>query len=83
MPISSLPSDYGIGCFSKSAYEFVDWLKEAGYDKYPETNTELLELYAKLVENGHDAPLSGSKVSGAGADQNYGYRGYPQDEITW
>ena len=30
MPVSSLPSDYGIGCFSKSAYEFVDWLKEAG-----------------------------------------------------
>ena len=30
LPISSLPSDYGIGCFSKSAYEFVDWLKEAG-----------------------------------------------------
>ena len=30
MPISSLPSEYGIGCFSKSAYEFVDWLKEAG-----------------------------------------------------
>ena len=27
MPISSLPSEYGIGCFSKSAYEFVDWLK--------------------------------------------------------
>ena len=30
LPISSLPSKYGIGCFSKSAYEFVDWLKEAG-----------------------------------------------------
>lgn len=29
MPISSLPSKYGIGCFSKSAYEFVDQLKEA------------------------------------------------------
>ena len=29
MPISSLPSEYGIGCFSKSAYEFVDWLKKA------------------------------------------------------
>lgn len=28
MPISSLPSEYGIGCFSKSAYEFVDWLKK-------------------------------------------------------
>lgn len=30
MPITSLPSKYGIGCFSKSAYDFVDWLKEAG-----------------------------------------------------
>ena len=74
--------------YGNTNYAFVtfyreDWLKEAGYDKYPETNTELLELYAKLVENGHDAPLSGSKVSGAGADQNYGYRDYPQDEITW
>ena len=30
LSISSLPSKYGIGCFSKSAYEFADWLKEAG-----------------------------------------------------
>lgn len=30
LPISSLPSRYGIGCFSKSAYEFVDQLCEAG-----------------------------------------------------
>ncbi len=30
MAISSLPSKYGIGCFSKEAYEFVDDLKEAG-----------------------------------------------------
>ena len=30
LPIASLPSRYGIGCFSKSAYDFVDWLKEAG-----------------------------------------------------
>ena len=28
--ISSLPSKYGIGCFSKEAYKFVDWLVEAG-----------------------------------------------------
>ena len=35
LPISSLPSDYGIGCFSKSAYEFVDWLKEAGQTYWP------------------------------------------------
>jgi len=30
LSVTSLPSKYGIGCFSKSAYEFVDWLKEAG-----------------------------------------------------
>ena len=30
LPITSLPSKYGIGCFSQSAYDFVDWLKEAG-----------------------------------------------------
>ena len=30
LPITSLPSKYGIGCFSESAYNFVDWLKEAG-----------------------------------------------------
>lgn len=30
MPITSLPSRYGIGCFSKEAYDFIDWLKEAG-----------------------------------------------------
>ena len=30
LPVSSLPSRYGIGCFSREAYEFVDWLKETG-----------------------------------------------------
>ncbi len=30
LPITSLPSKYGIGGFSKSAYDFVDWLKKAG-----------------------------------------------------
>lgn len=30
LPVSSLPSAYGIGCFSKEAYEFVDKLQEAG-----------------------------------------------------
>ena len=30
LSITSLPSKYGIGCFSKSAYDFVDWLKKAG-----------------------------------------------------
>ena len=30
LAISSLPSKYGIGCFDEAAYQFVDWLKEAG-----------------------------------------------------
>ena len=30
LPVTSLPAKYGIGCFSKSAYDFVDWLKAAG-----------------------------------------------------
>lgn len=30
LPVTSLPSPYGIGCFSKEAYEFVDQLEKAG-----------------------------------------------------
>lgn len=30
MPVFSLPGDYGIGCFSVKAYEFIDTLKKAG-----------------------------------------------------
>lgn len=30
LSITSLPSKYGIGCFSKSAYDFIDFLKECG-----------------------------------------------------
>lgn len=30
MPISSIPSNYGIGAFSKEAYDFVDMLEKSG-----------------------------------------------------
>ena len=30
LAISSLPSKYGIGCFDQAAYDFVDWLADAG-----------------------------------------------------
>ena len=30
LPISSIPSKYGIGAFSKQAYQFVDFLEKAG-----------------------------------------------------
>lgn len=34
LPVFSLPSKYGIGCFSKEAYEFVDLLKAAGQSRW-------------------------------------------------
>lgn len=30
LPVFSLPGEYGIGCFSKEAYRFVDWLEKSG-----------------------------------------------------
>ena len=30
MPVSSLPGPYGIGCFGKEAFKFVDFLSQAG-----------------------------------------------------
>lgn len=30
LPVTSLPSPYGIGCFSKEAYEWIDFLKATG-----------------------------------------------------
>ena len=30
LPVSSLPSEYGIGTFGSAAYRFVDFLKKAG-----------------------------------------------------
>lgn len=34
MPVFSLPSPYGIGCFSREAYEFVDCLERAGQSRW-------------------------------------------------
>ncbi len=75
--------------YGNTNYTFVtwyrkDWLKEAGLaETYPATSTDMLAALQAMVDKGHQYPLSGSKVAGAGADQNYGYRDYPQDEKTW
>ena len=31
LPVFSLPSEYGTGCFSKEAFRFIDWLKGTGH----------------------------------------------------
>ena len=30
LPVTSLASPYGIGCFSKEAYEWIDFLEKSG-----------------------------------------------------
>ena len=51
LSITSLPSKYGIGCFSQSAYDFVDWLAEAG-QKY----WQILPLGATSHGGSADSP---------------------------
>ena len=41
LPITSLPSRYGIGSFSKEAFEFVDQLKKGG-----QKNWQILPLFS-------------------------------------
>lgn len=45
LPVFSLPSRYGIGCFSQSAYDFVDWLREA--DLTPELKDMIRRFAAR------------------------------------
>ena len=35
MPVSSIPSRYGMGTFGRESYEFVDFLKKAGQKPFP------------------------------------------------
>lgn len=61
-----------------------DWLDEIGVSSYPFTASEKLDVYEKLVAAGLSVhPAGGAKVAGAGADQNYQWRDYPQDEVVW
>jgi len=51
LSVFSLPSRYGIGCFSKEAYEFVDWLAEAG-----QTYWQILPLGPTSYGGSADSP---------------------------
>lgn len=75
---------YGNTNYTYVTFYRKDWVKAAGYDSYPETATEELEMLKKIKADGVcEYPLGGSKREGAGLDQNYSYRDYPQDEETW
>lgn len=61
-----------------------DWLKQVGYDDYPQTWAEEKEMLQKLIDEGIcEHPLGGHMVTGAGVDQNYAFRSFPQDEKEW
>ena len=51
LSVTSLPSKYGIGCFDKAAYDFVDWLEKAG-QKY----WQILPLGATSHAGASDSP---------------------------
>ncbi len=51
LAISSLPSKYGIGCFDKAAYDFVDFLESAG-----QTYWQILPLGATSHSGAYDSP---------------------------
>lgn len=51
MPVFSLPSKYGIGCFDKAAYDFVDWLEKAGQRYW-----QILPLGATAYGASDDSP---------------------------
>ncbi|MBQ9149109.1 MAG: 4-alpha-glucanotransferase [Oscillospiraceae bacterium] len=51
LSVTSLPSKYGIGCFDQSAYDFVDWLEDAG-QKY----WQILPLGATSHGGSDDSP---------------------------
>ena len=51
LSVTSLPSKYGIGCFDKAAYDFVDWLAKAG-QKY----WQILPLGATSHAGAYDSP---------------------------
>ena len=51
LSVTSLPSKYGIGCFDKAAYDFVDWLEKAG-QKY----WQILPLGATSHSGAFDSP---------------------------
>ena len=51
LSVTSLPSKYGIGCFDKAAYDFVDWLEKAG-----QTYWQILPLGATSHAGAFDSP---------------------------
>lgn len=74
---------YWNNTYNYATFYRADWLEQLGLD-YPQTFADRLEVYKAIKEAGLcDYPAGGSKITGAGVDQNYAFRTYPQDEYLW
>ena len=70
--------------YSHATWVRMDWLRQVGYDHVPATREEYVDAMTKIQEAGIcEHPAGGSMINGVGADQNYGYREYPQVEEEW
>lgn len=92
LPITSLPSKYGIGCFSESTYRFIDFLKEAkqgfwqvlplGQTGYGDSPYQSFSSFAgnpyfvSLEELVKEGLLTCGECEAAGLDSDNGYVDY-------
>lgn len=61
-----------------------DWAKQVGYDEYPDSWAEQVDMLTKIKEEGIcDYPLGGAMITSAVLDKNYQFRTYPMDEEEW
>ncbi|MDO4513827.1 MAG: extracellular solute-binding protein [Lachnospiraceae bacterium] len=74
---------YWNNTYNYATFYRADWLEQLGLE-YPQTFADRVNVYKAIKDAGLcDYPAGGSKIAGAGVDQNYGFRTYPQDEYTW
>ncbi len=59
LPVFSLPSKYGIGCFDEAAYEFVDFLARTGQSYW-----QILPLGSASHEGAYDSPYQAYSAFG-------------------
>ena len=62
LSITSLPSKYGIGCFDKAAYDFVDWLEEAGQRYSAQIASRLYGEFTRLTFIGEDIRVKKNRL---------------------
>ena len=79
LPIASLPSNYGIGAFSKEAYEFVDQLKAAKAVHFVMQEV----ITPKFLELNPERPEQQEASAFDEYDEEEGYNEEAETESVW